>query len=38
MGLRASGEEFPIEATISRAAIGKMHLYTVILREISAAK
>lgn len=35
VGLRADGEEFPIEATISRAFIGKMKLYTVILRDIS---
>ena len=34
-GLRANGEEFPVEATISRAAIGGMNLYTVILRDIS---
>lgn len=34
-GLRANGEEFPLEASISRAAIGGMKLYTVILRDLS---
>lgn len=32
--VRADGEEFPIEATISRTEIGRRNLYTVILRDI----
>ncbi len=34
--LRADGEEFPIEATISQAETGAERLFTVILRDISA--
>ena len=34
--LRASGESFPIEATISHVTTGGQLLYTVILRDISA--
>lgn len=34
-GLRANGEEFPIEATISQTATGRNRLFTVILRDIS---
>ena len=34
-GLRASGEEFPLEASISRAKSGGRLLLTVILRDIS---
>jgi PAS domain S-box-containing protein len=37
-GLRTNGEQFPLEATISRAAIGEMKLYTVILRDLTPAK
>jgi signal transduction histidine kinase/DNA-binding response OmpR family regulator len=34
-GLRASGEEFPVEATVSRVDVGGQKLLTVILRDIS---
>jgi PAS domain S-box-containing protein len=34
-GLRADGQEFPIEATISEASIAGQKLYTVILRDIT---
>ncbi len=34
--LRANGESFPIEATISHVSTGGQTLYTVILRDISA--
>lgn len=37
-GLRASGEEFPIEVSISHINTGDERLYTVILRDISARK
>jgi len=36
--LRADGEEFPIEATISQVKTTSEKLYTVILRDISARK
>ena len=38
MGLRANGEEFPIEATISQVKTASEKLYTVIVRDISARK
>ena len=34
-GLRANGEEFPLEASISRAESGAQRLLTVILRDIT---
>ncbi|MCX6151493.1 MAG: PAS domain S-box protein [Ignavibacteriales bacterium] len=36
VGLRANGEVFPIEASISQAEIGKEKIFTIILRDISA--
>ena len=38
MGVRADGEEFPVEATISQLKTGPERLYTVILRDISVRK
>lgn len=38
MGLRADGEEFPIEATISLVKTASEKLYTAIVRDISARK
>ncbi len=38
MGVRADGEEFPVEATISQVKTASEKLYTVILRDISMRK
>src|SRR5262249_23561643 len=37
-GLRADGEEFPIDASISQVTVDGRRLYTVILRDISGRK
>lgn len=38
IGLRRNGEEFPIEASISRAEVSGRMLMTVILRDVTARK
>jgi PAS domain S-box-containing protein len=37
-GLRAEGEKFPVEASISQIQVGNQKLYTVILRDVTRRK
>jgi PAS domain S-box-containing protein len=37
-GLRANGEEFPLEASISHANVAGRKLFTVIMRDVTAAR
>ncbi|HSP89021.1 MAG TPA: PAS domain S-box protein [Ignavibacteriaceae bacterium] len=37
-GLRADGEEFPIEASISQVVVGGQKLFTVIIRDVTEKK
>ncbi len=37
-GLRSDGEEFPVEASISKAAVSGSQIFTVVLRDISGRK
>jgi PAS domain S-box-containing protein len=34
-GLRADGTEFPLEASLSRAEVGRRKLYTIVVRDVS---
>ena len=38
MGIRSTGEEFPIEAAISQISVAETRYYTVILRDITVRK
>jgi PAS domain S-box-containing protein len=38
VGLRANGQEFPMEAAISQVKVGEQSLHTVILRDVSERK